>query len=193
MKTLISLSLLAGLLAGCASVPPAPMSTEERLERSQAIAAEWYTYSEVLALRLIDEYGPPDRIESERFTWYDKAPWSKIVVWNEEDYYYSGTVGPDDLEQTILYSVPLEKRKALAAFSDKVAVSKDGKELSVRGDDEGRNYLTFNLANEVVQGVREPGAARDFYGRIYALSESGKSSPYLQGLLFLREPGAATP
>jgi hypothetical protein len=193
MRSFFLPALLAALSAACASAPAAPMSAQERLDRAQALATEWYTYSEVLALKLIDEYGAPDVIEAERLTWYNKGPWSKVAVWNDEDYYYSGTVGPDDLEQTLLYAVPREKRKDLAAFSDKLAVSKDGRQLSVRGNDEGRNYLTLNLAHEIIQGVRSPDDARAFYDRIYQLSESGKSSPYLQGLLFLRLPGDAAP
>jgi hypothetical protein len=42
----------------------------------------------------------------------------------------------------------------------------------------------MNLAYEVVRGTRDPAAARLFYDRINQLSQTGKSSPYTQGLLF---------
>jgi len=192
MRSPILIALLASLSVGCATAPVAPLGAAERLDDAQAIATEWYTYSEVMALKLIDEYGPPDRIESDRLTWYDKGPWKKISVWNKEDNDYSGSLGPDDLEQTIAYDVPSDKRKALAAFSGKLVVSRKSQELSVLGNDEPRNLLTLNLAHEVINGIRSPDDARVFYDRIYELSQAGKSSPYLQRLLFLKPSEGAS-
>ena len=98
-----------------------------------------------------------------------------------------------DERQTVRYSVPSEKDKALASFSGELVVSGDHKELTVRGDDESRNYLTINLADDIVQGKRGPAGARLFYANVSELRESGKSSPYLERLLFIPDPSAAKP
>jgi hypothetical protein len=193
MKKALFFALSAGLMAGCATTPAAPMSSGERVQLARRVARGWYNHSTVLALKLIDEYGPPEEIESGRLTWYDKGPWARMAVWNQGDYYYSGVYGTDDLEQTVRYSVPSEKDKALASFSGELVVSGDHKELTVRGDDESRNYLTINLADDIVQGKRGPAGARLFYANVSELRESGKSSPYLERLLFIPDPSAAKP
>jgi len=193
MRNLFFLTLLIGSIAGCATTPAAPMNAEERLNQAQTVTTNWYTYSEAMAMKIIAEYGPPDRIEPDRLTWYNKSPWDQIAVWDREDYYYSGTVGPDNLEQTLLHAVPADKRKALAAFSKKLAVSKDGRQLSVRGNSEALDFLALNLAHEIIRGTRDPAEARSFYGRTERLSQAGKSSPYLEGLLFLKQSGATSP
>jgi hypothetical protein len=193
MRKIFFFAFLAGLFAGCATTPTTPMSAGVRLDHAQAVATNWYTYSEVMAMKLMEKYGPPDLIESQRLVWYDRGPWNKIAVWDKEDYYYSNTVGPDDLEQTLSYDVPADKRKALAAFSDKLVVSKDGKELSVIGNSEALNFLTLNLAHEIVSGARNPADAKSFYDRTSQLSQAGKSSPYTEGLLFMGQPGDAPP
>ncbi|MCX5796813.1 MAG: hypothetical protein NTY77_15065 [Elusimicrobia bacterium] len=192
MRNLFFLAALAGLSVACATAPTQPMGAEQRREQAEAVTTRWYTYSEVMALQLIEEYGAPDRIEPDRLTWDHRGPWDKIAVWNAEDYYYSGTMGPDNLEQTLAYEVPADKRKALAAFSAKLKVSKDGKEITVRGNDEALNLLALNLAHELVRGVRDPDDARSFYDRTYRLSLAGKSSDYMERLLFMA-PAAASP
>jgi hypothetical protein len=184
MRNYYLLAILAGVIPSCAAGADAPSSAEERLSQAQASVANWYTYSEVTALKLMDEYGPPDQVGSDRLVWHKAGPWDRIAVWDEEDYDYSGTVGPDNLEQTLSFAAPQAKLQDLSAFSDKLAISEDGKELSVRGNSEALDFLTINLAHEIVQGTRDPAQARLFYGRISKLSQAGKSSPYLQGLMF---------
>jgi len=177
--------MLAGLIPGRAAAA-AETSAEERLAQDQRIMAGWHTYSGLVALKLMDEYGPPDQVESERIVWHNAGPWDTIVVWDADDYDYSATLGPDNLEQTLFFAVPPEKRKALADFSDELTVSGDGKELSVRGHSEELNFLALNLAYEIVQGFRDPAEARIFYDRTCQLAQAGKSSPYLRGLMFIR-------
>jgi hypothetical protein len=184
MKKSFLLALLAGLFAGCATTSTTGMNAEERRDRAQAVVPHWHTYSQVAAMKILEEYGPPDQIRSDRLVWYNKGPWNQIAVWNAAKSNSSGTVGPDDLGQTVAYDVPRGKRKALAAFSDKLAVSEEGTLLSVRGNSEALNILALNLADDIIRGDRSPDDARSAYGRIYQLLQAGKSSPYTQGLLF---------
>ena len=72
-------------------------------------------------------------------------------------------------------------------------VSKDGHELSVRGHSEALNFLAFNLAYQIIRGVRDPADARRFASKIAQISQSGKSSSYMDRLLFLEPAGAIVP
>jgi hypothetical protein len=183
MKITFCLALSAGLFAGCATASTNPPGLESRLDQAQAAATSWHTDSKLLAMKFMAEYGPPDRIEADRLVWDSADPWSRIAVWNTQDREPTA-LGSESLEQTLRYNVPPDKRKALAAFSDRLVVSDDCQELSARGDSEALNFLAINLADEIIRGDRSPEDARGFYDRVYRLSQAGKSSPYTQGLLF---------
>jgi hypothetical protein len=184
MKKLILLVTLAGMLPGHAMTPAAPMSAEQRLVRAHAAARTWQATSKALALKIMEEYGPPDQILSGLLIWEDAEPWSRIVVWNGDDSDNAGVRAPDLLELTLSCSVPREKREALAAFSDKIGVSGNGTRLSVRGGSEELILLAFNLAHEIITGASDPGHAQLLYDRITRLSQAGKSSPYMRRLMF---------
>ncbi|MBI5240928.1 MAG: hypothetical protein HY926_10685 [Elusimicrobia bacterium] len=186
MRPALCLAFLLALGAGCATAPPPPLSAAERLGRAQLVSSDWYIYSQLAALKLIEEYGPPDRIERNRLTWHNRGPWQKIVVWNARDYHAPAPEFLDSVEQTVPYTVPADKRTALAAFSGRIRVSRDGSELTARGADETLNLLALNLAHELIRGVRSPEEARRFYERTRELAAAGKSSPYMQELFFLK-------
>ena len=57
-------------------------------------------------------------------------------------------------------------------------------ELTSLAGSEEVNYLVLNIADEIVNGKRTVGDAKAFRARILRLLDSGKSSPYLLGLLF---------
>lgn len=192
MRRALCLALLLAAAAGCATIPSPPLSSVERLERAQMAASEWYIFSQLAALRLIETYGPPDIVERNRLTWHNRGPWQKIAVWNARDYHYPTGERLDSVEQTVPYAVPADKRAALAAFSSRVQVSQDGSELSARGADEPLNLLALNLAHEIIRGVRSPGEARLFYERVRELSAAGKSSPYMAELFFMKLPPRPT-
>jgi len=181
----IGILVLAGLAAGCATVPL--QTPQARRDWAEAAIWHWSNVSNLLAKNLMAEYGPPVRIESSRLLWNEKGPWRRLSVWDVVPY-YDVSVGPDNLEETLAYPVPSEKHKALAAFSDKLLVSKDGTELSARATSEAIAFLTLNLADEIIQGRRDPEGARSFYEVTVQLSLAGKSSAYMQGLLFHAGP-----
>lgn len=133
--------------------------------------------------KMVDEYGAPDRIENKRAVWVNKGPWKRIAVWDEMDNSESMS-GTDNIEQTIAYLIPQDKRNAVNDFHERVAVSADGAELSARSSSEEHNFLALNLADEIVRGVRTPEEARSFYVLTLRLADAGKTSVYMQGLRF---------
>jgi hypothetical protein len=186
-------TLLLIMASGCATAPAPALSSAERLDRAQTVTTGWYIHSQLAALKLIEAYGPPDRVEPNRLTWHRRGPWQRIVAWNAKDYAYPQSEGLDSVEQTVPYAVPADKRAALEAFSGRLRISRDGSELSARGADEALNLLALNLAHEITRGVRGPEEARRFYERTRELAAAGKSSPYMAELFFLKRTDFPTP
>jgi hypothetical protein len=178
----MALLLLSAFLTACSTLPPL-RDPQDRRDLAAVVIESWYNYSKEAALKLIDEYGPPDQIESSRLVWNDKGPWKRISVWDVVPYYDSNT-GPNNLEETIARHVTPAQRRELLAFDRNIKASEDGTELSARYDREELNILALNLADEVLQKVKTPIEARLFYRETADLSVAGKSSRYAQGLLF---------
>ncbi|MCX5794996.1 MAG: hypothetical protein NTY77_05845 [Elusimicrobia bacterium] len=152
--------LLAAAAGGCRTGMTS--TPRQRADRARAIISDWAEPARLLAAKLLDEYGPPDRLESGRLVWNDQRLWKRISVWDELP-----GLGPGEggclLEETVSYPVPARKRPDLAAFSGDIRVSVDGTELSARSLSEERNALAVDLADEIVKGIKTPDQARRFY------------------------------
>jgi len=182
MKKRIRLVVLAALAAGCASVPPT--TPEVRRAQAQAAIGNWSEASRLSAAALLAEYGPPDKIEASRLVWDYKGPWKRTAVWDSASYRGSDGSG-DDIEQTVSLAVRDAEREQLQrGFNDKTTVSGLAGEVSVRGASEGLNFLTMNLAYEIVRDGVDPLEARKAYQRMVEIAAAGKSSMYMHGLLF---------
>jgi hypothetical protein len=181
----LAFALCAAVGAGCSSI--SLRTPESRRYFAQFVTDRWSNDSRLQAARLMDEHGPPDKIGHAELVWNDKGAWKRIRVWDATPYYDS-SAGAPNLEQTVSYPVLPERRAQLAALGGKLRVSRDGQELSARGASEAANLLTLNLADEIVAGRRSPKEASRFYDRTIELSVSGKSSPYLERLLFTPLP-----
>jgi hypothetical protein len=175
------IATISALTAGCATESTLP--PEARHDFAQTVISRWSDPALLLAAKLIEEYGPPDRIDYSRIAWNEKGPWKRITVWDIRQN-QAADMGTDDIEQTAACPVPAEKIQALAAFSGKIRVSQDGGELSARSDSEEQNFLAINLAHEIILGHTDQLEARRLYDRIIKLSSAGKYSPYMRKLLF---------
>jgi hypothetical protein len=183
MKAFAALALAAaeavGLLplAACAAgriSRPAPDAAAEPRDRSN-------DYIDLM----IEKYGPPDRVEGGRFVWDRRGRWTKIELSDADEASVNADAdAASDIKETIAYPVSEGSRAALALFSGGLTVSGDGAELSARSSGEARNFLMLNLADEVAKGLLTPESARLSYLRALQLSEAGKSSPAMEGLLF---------
>ena len=179
---------LAGLFIGCGTM--SRRTPEARLSAAQSTIASWPGFSGISAAIMIDEYGPPDRIEADRLVWNDKGFCKRLIAWNVKP--YAGT-GAEDIESIVAYPVPPESRAALAQFSSQLQVAVNGTELSARSTTPNLNFLLLNLAHEVIAGNKTPAQAREFYERTVMLSIAGKTSPLMQGLLSLPESARRGP
>jgi len=145
---------------------------------------EWPENLKTLAKSLIERYGAPSTIEEKELVWSDNGPWRRTVLSKEG--FTQSTMGKsrDHLEQAISYKVPSGKAAEIKRFDKRIEVNEAANELSSRADSESMNYLALNLADDIVKGQRSVQGARVFYQKVKMLERAGKSSPYLDGLIF---------
>jgi hypothetical protein len=192
----------AGLLLLASCVPPAARAQfREELDLSEVVLSGktpesiiilWPTYSYRLARLMIAKYGQPAEASDNSLVWNGNGQWKKTVVYRDPPARtLEGSGGR--LEQSVAYRVPGRRLDALASFDKSIeADTKEGR-LTARSDDESDNFLSLNLADEVVAGRRTPREAAEFRRTAARLRNAGKSSPYCERLLFAPGPAPATP
>lgn len=150
-------------------------SRQASVDAARTEVSSWPTASRIAAEEMIERYGAPDAIDAETASWNDKGSWKRTTIHRE---------GTDFLEQTVSYAVPEEKRADLEKMGMMFKVGRADRELSATSSSEEANYLAMNLADEVIREKRTPEDAREFYLQTMKLSRAGKTSPYMQGLMF---------
>lgn len=150
-------------------------SRQTNADAARQSVSGWPTASRIAAEAMIEKYGAPDSSGAETATWNDKGSWKRTTIHRK---------GTDFLEQTVSYAVPEEKRADLEKMDLMLKVVPADRELSVTSASEEANYLAMNLADEVIREKRTPEDAHEFYMETVKLSRAGKSSPYMQGLMF---------
>ncbi|MBI2386002.1 MAG: hypothetical protein HYV14_08310 [Elusimicrobia bacterium] len=169
------------LLAACSAC--SPRLSEWRRAREETAERGSSQGSTLTNELMVEKYGPPTRMVEDRLVWEDRGPWKRIVVWDELGFFDNSAFGRN-IESSIVYPVPADKRDALAAFSSGLRVSADGNELSARSTSEERNVLMLNLADGIVKGRLTVEEARGDYLRTLQLAAAGKSQPSMRRLLF---------
>lgn len=153
------------------------------MERSMAHISNFVEGPRVTAKVLIERYGPPNTLSADTATWYERGPWKRITVHGEAPLSF--------LEQVVSYRVPDDAAAPLLELNHGLRFDISAEELSATSNSESLNFLALNLAHEVSSARRDPREARDLYMRSARLSSSGKSSPYLEKLMF--EPHRPAP
>ena len=176
MTRLVAGAALAALL----TLAPAARAA---LTPEQAMSG-WPEAAKSAARITIAKYGAPVELGPDALVWRDNGPWKRTVVYRRAWPHYEDREDKDYLENTISYRVPEDKLAALARFDSKVDADPRYAELSARSESEAVNFLILNLADEIVAGKRNFNDARRFCARTARLAEAGKSSPYLERLLF---------
>jgi hypothetical protein len=181
-----------GLFWGCAD--PSMLSRRTQSAGALPDGPDWANRSLNL---MIEKYGRPDLVETNRVVWEKKGPWKRIVVWDDMGIGLGlgqmRKATDNNLEEVLAYLVPEDKRRAVEDFSGRLKVSEDGALLSARSFSEERNFLALNLADEIIRGVKTPQEAKAFDAATLQLADAGKPSPYMKGLLFRAPPLPPTP
>lgn len=144
----------------------------------------WPKEVQATAKLLIEGYGAPSRSDADELVWSNNGSWRKTVLHREGLTQSATGKGKDHLEQFIAYEVPAGKVAELGRFDKRIVVNQAAGEISSRADAETMNFLTLNLANDIVQGQRTVREARAFSAKVKMLEKTGKSSPYLEGFVF---------
>jgi hypothetical protein len=198
-----TLPLSAVLLtsAGCASRTTemetgAVVTTQPTVavRTAQSVTATWPMKPREAASTLIAKYGQPDVVGDRVLIWHDKGPFKKIALMRDEQPHSFPMSHTDFLTQTVMYRVASEKVDEITAYDGSVWFHRTRGELSAQCDVEEMNYLALNLAHDVATGARTVEDARAFYAKTaMEFKQGNRSSPYVTGLRFQPDRGAADP
>ncbi len=195
-RTSLALLLLASCAAGVrAQFHEEPDATEISLsgKTPESIIIMWPTYSYQLARAMIAKYGQPNESRENMLTWLDNGPWKKTVVYRDAPSGRTYKRNKGRLEQTVAYRVPPEKLDQLARFDKSVEAEPAESRLTARADSESANFLTLNLADDVISGRRSTEDAAIMRTKLSRMEGAGKSSSYLDGLMFVPNDRFANP
>ncbi len=170
--------MLSLALLGAAAIRPI---RAESSVSAQSVVDDWPEPSRVQARAMIDKYGNPNRRDESSLSWFGLFGGKRTVI-------YRAQPGQLDIEQAVLYHVPVEKVSALTRFDPRITVKRRESEMSVRTDSVTTNLLTLNLAHEIASGFKSVAAAQAFRDKQTRLAAAGKSSRYRDGLLFEQAP-----
>jgi len=182
VAVIAAVAILA-LVSDQGSRAPVPRTAVSSAPAAEDLLSRWPEKPRALARLLVEKYGAPDQVLASQVSWNGRGPWKRIVVFRDPD-----PAGRSDhlLESVAYGAVPMDHHwKDLAAFGLGASYDPAARELTARTDSQETNYLALNLADEVLRGRRSARDARDFYDAAANLSSAGKSSPYMQGLLFV--------
>jgi hypothetical protein len=163
--------------------PPATEGTMAS-QTPETVIRIWPEAARSTARAMIGKYGEPTRWSEGALVWIANGPWERTVVYRSAWPHFIGKRDKDYLEQTIAYRVPSEKIDQLRRFDRRIEVNTARGHLSARSESEAMNFLALNLADEIVTDKRSVEDARDFYMKTERLSKAGKSSAYMDGLMF---------
>ncbi len=176
---------------GAVVTTPQPMPAART---AQSVTATWPMKPREAASTLIAKYGQPDVVGDRVLIWHDKGPFKKIALMRDEQPHSFPMQHTDFLTQTVMYRVPSDKVDEVTAYDGSVWFHRTRGELSAQCDVEEMNYLALNLANDVATGVRTVEDARAFYAKTaMEFKQGNRSSPYVTGLRFQPDRGAADP
>lgn len=191
------LGILALCAMGARAAPPAadepPARSFSAVRTPETVIQDWPGASRSEARVMIAKYGEPSGFDDDSLVWFGNGEWRKTVVYRKAPRSFLGYRGRDVLEQWVAYDVPDRKLAELKSFDDRIKYDKPAGEISARSENESLNYLVLNLADEIVADKRNVQEARDFYRKTRKLSESGKFSSYMDGLLFRASKGSSSP
>jgi hypothetical protein len=158
--------------------PRPDVAAREREVRAGEIIAQWPDFSRKAAEQTMEKYGPPSEIDWDILAWDRRGAWKRIAVRRVP--LARGGV----LQLVLAYDVPPGQAAALASLDIGLAADLQERELSAASASEKTNFLALNLAHEVVTGAKTVPEAAEFYKKTVSLSSAGKSSLYMEQLLF---------
>ena len=163
--------------------------TDTAAQTAEMIVQRWPERVQRLAKAMTEKYGVLSAFSDKELVWANHAPWKRIIL--HRNGVTPSQIGKavaagdkDHLEQVISYRVPEDKIADLKKFDRRIKVNRAAGELSSVADSESMNCLNLNLADDIVKGQRRVQDARSFALKTKMLEQTGKTSPYLEGIVF---------
>lgn len=181
---LLSLAILTAALLGMfgfleynrqLSLPGSPIRLRAE-EKARQSVAEWHEKSLHAAELMIENYGPPDQVSDYSIEWKRRGPWKRVVVRRR--------AVESPIEHVIDYAVPAFRFNEVAWFGNGLSLNETTGELSASGASEALNVLALNMGHELAIQQRTLEDAREFFTMTASLAARGKSSPYMERLMF---------
>ncbi|MBI3299868.1 MAG: hypothetical protein HYZ75_17015 [Elusimicrobia bacterium] len=158
--------------------------TLEAAEAVDQAVAGWPPPARQTASLLMEKYGPPGAASAGELVWNNNGPWNRTVLRPDDRAGLFRRAQGGILQQYVRYELPRGKMAALAELGVGLRWDGDSRELSAASGSEETNFLALNVADAVVNGRLAPDRARAFYDSVLETSRAGRSSPYLEGLMF---------
>jgi hypothetical protein len=188
----VLVTLAAVPLAGCSAEPEGaayanPSSTDRAAQGAgaadvEAVIAQWPDQSRMVAEKAIGVYGEPHEVAEGRLVWHDVGDWKRVVAYREVVEHNFPMPHIDVLEGFIDYRVPPDRMDDLTRFTGSIYADRTRGEISARCDKEGANFLSVNLAHDILTNRRSVEEARQLYTEVVrAFMEREEMHPYMQG------------
>lgn len=145
------------------------------------------------AREFVERYGEPDEITRNRLIWHDNGPWLRTTIVDEAIDHEYPVPHQDFLYQVASYSVNADKACDALKFDGSVLLDKVNGEVGSRCHMEKANFITTNMAVEIMEGQRTWKEAREFMGRSMKQDKNREYQTSLQfeteGRRQARDPG----
>jgi hypothetical protein len=167
----VSLALAQAEIKSVPMPPPSKLPSQaspstEALAWSQKHLAGWPEATRRLGAQLMTEYGAPAEVTARQVTWINSGPWARTTLYKEGVAHNFAAPHRNVLEQAVLYKVPIDKLVALAQFNRSLVADLARGELVSSADSEEINFLTVNVADDVVKGQRTAEEARIYFAQL---------------------------
>jgi hypothetical protein len=165
-------------------LPSLVQPSTEALAWSQKHLAGWPEATRRLGAQLMTRYGAPTEITARQVTWLNSGQWARTTLYKEGVAHNFASPHRNVLEQAVLYKVPIDKLVPLAQFNRSLVVDLARGELVSSADSEEINFLTVNVADEVVKGERTAEEARIYFAQLVRAKMIKEPERELQTLRF---------
>lgn len=165
----------------------APTKAAGPLEEISRLAPNWPESSQQALRGMLERYGQPTEQTASTLVWTNIAPFKRIVIYREAVSHKFPILHEDVIEHVVNYRVPVEKAAELAKFDGSLSFNRTAGELAVRSDKEAMNFLSLNLASDIIQGKRDASSARIEYGKRTVDLLNGNRTAQTENLQFIAQ------
>ena len=171
-------------LSAPAVLPSQTPPSADALAWSQKNLAGWTEATRRLGAQLMTKYGAPVEVTPRQVTWINSGQWARTTLYKDGPVHNFAAPHRNVLEQAVVYKVPVDKLVALAQFNRSLVVDLARGELVSSSDSEEINFLSVNVADDVLKGQRTPEEARIYFAQLVRAKMIKEPERELQKLKF---------